>query len=91
MNEYECECDEINELMTLLPVRVDGWVRVIRWMGGCVGEVKKITFEKKSSAHLGAINYQCQRHAQERKIKNPRYGRAKMYDHRTPCDGHLFV
>ena len=41
MNEYECECDEINELMTPLPVRVDGWVRVIGWMGGCVGEVKK--------------------------------------------------
>ena len=47
MNEYECECDEINELMTLLPVRVDGWVRVIGWMGGCVGEVKKKYLLKK--------------------------------------------
>ena len=41
MNEYECECDEKNELKTPLPVRVDGWVRVIGWMGGCVREVKK--------------------------------------------------
>ena len=86
MNEYECECDEINELMTPLPVRVDEWVRVIRWMGGCAGEVKQIKCTP--GCHKLPVPAAC---TKKEKLKTPDMDGQKCYDHRTPCDGHLFV